>query len=389
VSPEAAIAPTDAEPSDGVRARPPSGFPEGFVDDRDAILLLRCVLGTTPRTMHELAWRHDTASACLDAFLRGRAGSQGDRDFLDSADPEAIRRRLDAAGARFVIPGDPEFAPMFLHLPDPPIGVFVRGRPLFPAPVRVAVVGSRRSTALGRDVAMDLGRGLASAGVEVVSGAAVGIDGAAHRSCLDAGGRTVAVLGSGIDVAYPAANRELLRRVVAAGSIVSEYPPGTPAEPFRFPARNRLIAALCRAVVVVEGGGRSGTRITADHALDLGIEVFAVPGPVTSPLAETPLALIREGATLIRGVDDVLRDLDVRPGGDAAGAPPELPPDERRVFDQLAAPSLPDAVARACGTSIPDAVSALIALELKGLARCVGGRYERTFVALEDRGPGG
>jgi DNA processing protein len=378
VSPELA---TDPVASDGVRVRPPSGFPPGFVDDRDAVLLLRCLLGVMPRTLHELAWQQGTATACLDAVRRGRAGSVGDRDFLGRADPAEIRRRLGTSDSRFAAPGDPEYAPTFLRLADPPIGVFVRGRPLFPAPVRVGVVGSRRPTALGRDVAMDLGRGLAAAGVEVVSGAAVGIDGASHRSCLDAGGHTVAVLGSGIDVAYPAGNRELLHRVVGAGSIVSEYPPGTPAEPFRFPARNRLIAALCRAVVVVEGGDRSGTRITADHALDLGLEVFAVPGPVTSPLAETPLALIREGATLIRGVDDVLHDLGVRQGDAASATPPELPRDERRAFEQLTAPILPDAVARACGLSIPDAVSALIALELKGLVRCVGGRYERTFAA--------
>jgi DNA processing protein len=376
VSPELA---TDPESSDGVRVRPPSGFPPGFVDDRDAVLLLRCLLGIMPRTLHELAWQQGTATACLDAIGHGRAGSVADREFLGRADLADIRRRLRASAARFAAPGDPEYAPTFLRLADPPVGVFVRGRPLFPAPVRVGVVGSRRPTALGRDVAMDLGRGLAAAGVEVVSGAAVGIDGASHRGCLDAGGRTIAVLGSGIDVAYPAGNRELLRRVVAAGSILSEYPPATPAEPFRFPARNRLIAALCRAVVVVEGGERSGTRITADHALDLGLEVFAVPGPVTSPLAETPLALIREGATLIRGVDDVLHDLGVVPGAGAPATPPELPKDERRAFENLAAPSLPDGVARACGLSIPDAVSALIALELKGLVRCVGGRYERMF----------
>jgi DNA processing protein len=369
----------DPEPSDGVRVRPPSGFPPGFVDDRDTVLLLRCLLGITPRSLHELAWQEGTASASLGAIRRGRAGSDGDRDYLATADLADVRRRLRTSGARFAAPGDPEYAPTFLRLADPPVGVFLSGRPLFPAPLRVAVVGSRRPSALGRDVAMDPGRGLAAAGVEVVSGAAVGIDGAAHRSCLDAGGRTIAVLGSGIDVAYPAGNRDLLRRVVAAGSVVSEYPPGTPAEPFRFPARNRLIATLSRAVVVVEGGGRSGTRITADHALDLGLEVFAVPGPVTSPLAETPLALIREGATLIRGVDDVLHDLGVRAGEAAAATPPELPADERQAFEQLAAPSLPDAVARACGLSIPDAVSALIALELRGLVRCVGGRYERTF----------
>src|SRR5207344_3031694 len=134
-------------------------------------------------------------------------------------------------------------------------------------------------------------------------------DACAHRGALDAGGQTVAVLGSGIDVDYPPRNGNLLRAIAGCGTVVSEYPPGVRAEPFRFPARNRLIAALSRAVVVVEGAGRSGTRITADHALELGLDVFAVPGPVTSPLAQTPLEMIRDGATMIRGADDLLADL--------------------------------------------------------------------------------
>src|SRR6266516_7075049 len=129
------------------------------------------------------------------------------------------------------------------------------------------------------------------------------------RGALDAGGSTVAVLGSGIDVAHPARNRGLFERIEASGTLISEYPPGAPAEPFRFPARNRLIAALSRGVVVVEGAAKSGTRITAEHAVDLGLDVFAVPGPVTSPLAETPLGLIRDGATMIRGTADLLEDL--------------------------------------------------------------------------------
>ncbi|MDQ4107735.1 MAG: DNA-protecting protein DprA, partial [Actinomycetota bacterium] len=203
-----------------------------------------------------------------------------------------------------------------------------------------------------------------------------GIDAAAHRGALEAAGRTVAVLGSGIDVRYPASSRDLLARIAGSGTIVSEYPPAMPAGPQHFPARNRIVVALARALVVVEGAAKSGSRISVDHALDLGREVFAVPGPVTSPLAETPLEMIREGATLIRGPDDLLDDLGID-----RTAPPPAPPDlddgERRVWDALSGGSLPDAVAREAGMSIPDAVSTLIQLELRGLIVSIGGRYER------------
>jgi DNA processing protein len=228
-------------------------------------------------------------------------------------------------------------------------------------------------------VAHDLSSGLAGAGVGVVSGGAIGIDAAAHRGALAVGGQTVAVLGSGIDVLYPSTNRDLLKQIAVSGTLVSEYPPGVPAEPHRFPARNRLVAALSRGVVIVEGALRSGTRITAEHAMELGLDVFAVPGPVTSPLAETPLELIREGATLVRGSDDLLADLGIERVAVRRGSPATLPQDEARVYGALGMPSLPDAVARAVGCSIADAVAALIRLELRGLVRGVGGRYERTF----------
>lgn len=243
---------------------------------------------------------------------------------------------------------------------------------------RVAIVGSRRCSALGREIAHDIGRRLAGAGVSVVSGAASGIDGAAHRGALAAPGPTVAVLGSGIDVAYPASHAQLIERIAATGTVISEYPPGRPAEPRHFPCRNRIIAALAEALVVVEGAARSGSRISVDHALDLGRDVFAVPGPVTSPLAETPLELIREGATMIRGADDLLGDLDVA-SRLLHAPPPDLSGDERRSFEALTGPSLPDAVGRAAGLSIPDVMAALVNLELRGLVRCVGGRYERTL----------
>jgi len=213
-----------------------------------------------------------------------------------------------------------------------------------------------------------------------VSGAARGIDAASHRGALAGGGRTIAVLGSGIDMPYPRSSVDLIARIAAEGSVVSEYAPGVPAEPHRFPARNRIVAGLASALVVVEGAAGSGSRISVDHALDLGREVFAVPGPVTSPLSEVPLELIRDGATLIRGADDLLADLGIDGVRETVEDPPiELPPDEVRVWATLATASLPDAVARGARLSIPEAVAALVRLELRGLIRSSGGRYERTL----------
>lgn len=248
----------------------------------------------------------------------------------------------------------------------------------------MAIVGARNCSPPGREVASQLGRALADAGVWVVSGGARGIDSAAHGGAMEAGGSTIAVLGCGIDVPYPKQNRVLLDEISRTGAIVSEYPPGTPPEPFRFPARNRIVAGLARAVVVVEGAPGSGSMITADHALDLGREVFAVPGPVTSELAAVPLALIREGATLIRGPDDLLQDLGFDapvPRGDAPGVVTQGRT-ENAVWDALSAPTTPDGLARAAGLALPDVISALVGLELRGYVRQSGGRYERRLRGL-------
>jgi DNA processing protein len=219
---------------------------------------------------------------------------------------------------------------------------------------------------------------VAAAGVSVVSGGARGIDTAAHRGSLDAGGGTLAVLGSGIDVRYPAGNRSLFEAVARAGALVSEYSPGVPPEPFRFPARNRIVAALSAAVVVVEGAGGSGSMITADHGLDIGRDVFAVPGAVNSALAEVPLALIREGAGLIRGPEDLLADLGLEmketgpePAADGTAGP------EATVWHALSSPQPPDRLAAGSGLSLPEVMAVLTGLELRGVVRCVGGRYER------------
>jgi DNA processing protein len=358
---------------------PPSerGWPPGFGagEDRVDLVRLATLRGIRPLHLHALAWRVGTAGACVAEIRAGRAGTDGDRRRLASIDPDAVLGALERLGGRFAGPGDPEYLPRLEDLEDPPPALFILGAPLRPRPPMVAVVGARRCTPSGRELATDLGRGLAAAGLVVVSGAARGIDEAAHRGALAARGSTVAVLGAGIDRSAPRTGHELLVRIVeAGGTVVSEYPPGEAPRPMHFPARNRLIAALAVAVVVVEGVARSGSRITADHALDLGRDVFAVPGSVTSERAATPNALIREGATLIRGVEDLLVDLGLA-GVGGERSPPALEGDAARVWGLLDL-GLPDAIAREAGLSVTRTIEVLVDLEVRGLVRATGGRYQ-------------
>ncbi len=358
----------------------PPGFPDGYADGagaRDALLVLSALRGIKPHQLHELAWSEGTAEAGLEAIRAGAAGSAADQEWARALDPAAIEREAEQLGARFVTPVDREYLPQFLELlHDPPVAVFAAGHSLLDLPDRVAVVGARNCSPSGNEVAMSIGAGLGGVGACVVSGAARGIDAAAHRGALNAGGTSIAVLGSGHDLPYPKGSAELVARVAGSGAVVSEYAPGVVAEPFRFPARNRLVAALGRALVVVEGAHGSGSMISVDHALDLGRDVFAVPGPVTSPLAEVPLSLIREGATMIRGADDLLDDLGyaARLGVEP---PPTLLDDERAVYQALGGSGLADAIASEARLPLPTVTTILLSLELKGLVRAVGGRYER------------
>ena len=356
----------------------PSGFGAADRREREALLVLSSLQGITPRRLRRVAWAEGSAVRCLAAIREGRAGSRLDREYAEKIDPAAIMAALEACGATVLTYGGPGYPSELEDLQhDPPAWLFLRGRAFEAGEQRVAIVGSRSCSALGREVAHELGRRLAGAGVPVVSGAANGIDEASHRGALAAPGRTVAVLGSGIDVAYPRSNAALLDRILATGTVVSEYPPGVPAVPRNFPARNRIVAGLARALVVVEGAGKSGSRISVDHALDLGRDVFAVPGPVTSPLAEVPLALIREGATMIRGADDLLDDLGITWSPHAP--PVELPRQERLVLEALTSPVPADSLARDAGLSLSETLTALLGLELRGLVRGAGGRFERTL----------
>jgi DNA processing protein len=259
------------------------------------------------------------------------------------------------------------------QLHDPPARLYVRGAADVLSEPCVAVVGARSCSAYGAQVARSLAGELASAGIAVVSGLARGIDGEAHRGALAAGGRTVAVLGCGIDRDYPRSHAELARRICSEGAIVSEYPPGVEPAPWRFPARNRIIAGLCAATIVVEARERSGALITADFALELGREVFAVPGEITSALSAGTNDLLRQGAAPILSARDVLSALGLEP---EARPPPSVSHAAARVLELLADGARgADALVRSSGRSTAAIGAALIELELAGLVTEADGLY--------------
>jgi DNA processing protein len=258
---------------------------------------------------------------------------------------------------------EPAFPGLLGAIHDPPRALFLRGfaaEDLLERPA-VAVVGARSCSAYGRSVARSLGRELAAAGLVVVSGMARGIDGEAHRGALEAG-ETIAVLGCGIDRDYPAAHAELARKICERGLVVSEYEPGVEPAPWRFPARNRIIAGLCQATVVVEARERSGALITADFALEEGREVLAVPGEITSALSAGTNALLRLGATPVTSARDVLESFGIEPA-DPAAAP--LGEAATKLLEHLRDAALTaDELVRSAGVDPAEASAALMELEL-------------------------
>ena len=259
---------------------------------------------------------------------------------------------------------DAEYPPLLAEIHDPPRELFLRGNGETAILTRasVAVVGARSCSSYGRSVARSLAREVAAAGLVVVSGMARGIDGEAHRGALEAGGITVAVLGCGIDRDYPAAHAELARRIRDRSLVISEYEPGVEPAPWRFPARNRIIAGLCAATVVVEARERSGALITADFALEEGRDVLAVPGEITSALSGGTNALLKLGATPVTCAEDVLDLFDLvlfRP------EPAPLGPAAEMLFERLRdGPLTADELVRASGVDPAQASAALMELEL-------------------------
>jgi DNA processing protein len=264
--------------------------------------------------------------------------------------------------------------PLLRAIHDPPLQLFARGsgEPTVLDGPAVAIVGARACSPYGRHVARRLGRELAAAGVVVVSGLARGVDGEAHRGALDAGGHTVAVLGCGIDRDYPAVHAALARAIAERSLLVSEYEPGVEPAPWRFPARNRIIAGLCTATIVVEARERSGALITADFAVEEGREVFAVPGEITSALSEGTNELLKLGATPLTRPADVLEVLGIV---QRHKEPPKLSAAAASVLGLL--PASVDELVRATGLAAGDVSVALTELELVGAASQGEGTFRR------------
>jgi DNA processing protein len=369
--------------------------------EREAAFVLACARGIGPAAAARLVARHGSYRAAVGAAAWDpglpeavRAAVSGD---LKGGGFRAELARLRRARGRFAMRGDPDYPAVLGEIATPPIGLFVRGASLSTLSPAVAIVGTRAPTARGPGVARRLAAGLAAAGVTVVSGLARGIDTAAHLGALEAGGTTVAVMGTGLDRVYPPENEHLASAIVRQGALVTEFPMGSDPRASAFPRRNRIIAGLSAGVVVVEAGERSGALITAARALEQGREVFAVPGPIDEEQSRGPNGLLKDGATLVEDVVDILDEL-ARPWGPLPAGRTEVAKRPEGAAASRAvrgcgggSPGGVQGAVLACLSSTPasvdeivaranvepgEAVAALFELEMVGSARaCPGGRY--------------
>jgi DNA processing protein len=361
------------------------------------LLALHLVPGLGPRLTAALLERFGSARAILqtreDELSQvphiGQNLASRLRQAMDHGDVEKEIERMQKHGVGLLRRGVPPYPALLATIPTPPELLYFRGQLHERDRQAVALVGSRSCSSYGKRVAERLAGDLARAGFTVVSGLARGIDGAAHRGALDAGGRTIAVLAGGLAKIYPPEHAELAQQVEVSGALISEAAMQMEPMAVMFPARNRIISGLCRAVVVVEAAEKSGALITVTHALEQGREVFAVPGPVDSPTSAGALALLRKGARLIRNANDIIADLegiapllseeDTSPLLTAVHEPPPgLDDTQRGIWDFLAEARHMDQMAQHLGLSIPELVRNLMTLEMKkAVKRLPGNQYER------------
>ena len=374
----------DTKPAAGL------GPPDGA--ERRALVALSLVPGVGPGRARALLAAFGSARGVLEApasrLVRvegvGRATAEAIRAERDDAAVDDPLRRADAVGARLVALGDDEYPAPLRQIYDPPPFLWVRGRLEARDDPAVAVVGTRKATDYGRRAAEAFGRDLAAAGVTVVSGLAYGVDVEAHRGALAAGGRTVAVLGSGVDRIYPARHRSEVRRILEAdlGAVVSEFPLGAAPDAVNFPRRNRIVSGMSRATVVVEAFESGGALLTAALALEQNRGVFAVPAPVFAETVGTNRLIQRGLAALATSASDVLAEVapqvEARPAGleaPPAEAPLPLNAVERRLIDVLTPEPRPlDAVCADAGLDASSALVYLLQLEFRGLVRQLSGK---------------
>lgn len=314
------------------------------------------------------------------------------------AQADQLLENLYQSDAKIITLDDPNYPMLLKNIYDPPFVIFYRGTLPQEQDITIAMVGSRKATAYGRLIAETLAQDLGEKDAWVVSGMARGIDTASHRGCLKAGGKTIAVLGSGIDVIYPRENRSLYEEIILSGAVLSELPLGTPPLPQHFPARNRLISGLSKGVVVVEAAEKSGSLITVDFALEQGRDVFAIPGPVNSLLSRGTHKLIREGAKLVEKADDILEEY-IEGYNEAAsdGSKEDLGGGSRKVKNQFDLFSFTqeereilelmstgnvhfDDIVKQAGLNAAELASLLTQWEIKGLIKQLPGKYYISYV---------
>lgn len=333
-------------------------------EERTAALALSLIAGVGPVRFRELLEAHGTARAALNGWRDARAA----REAREEA--RSLIARADACGAGLLTATCATWPASLSELPQPPAVLWTRGDAALLDRRAVAIVGTRHPTPYGERTAHRLAGALAAAGAVVVSGLARGVDGAAHRGALEVGGSTIAVLGTGVDVAYPRSNAALHAEIAKRGLLLSEEPPGARPTPGSFPKRNRIIAALSVATIVVEADADSGALITAGHALELARSVAAVPGPIDSPRSRGANRLLRDGAIVIADIDDALALLGFSPA--PRRVPPDLPPAARRLWDAAgASPGDVESLALACGLPVRECLEALTILEMAGAVECL------------------
>ncbi len=313
------------------------------------------------------------------------------RTFMEARqtlDLDAALAQVTAAGITLLTWDAPDYPAYLREIPNPPPLLYVQGELRESDQWAVAVVGTRRLTSYGRQVTRDLVAGLVRNNITVVSGLARGIDAVAHQTAVEMNGRTIAVLGSGLDCLYPAEHRQLARRIVDGhGAVISDYGLGVQPEAKNFPPRNRIISGLSLGVIVVEAGQRSGALITANFALEQDRELFAVPGPINSPASKGPNRLIQQGAKLVMAVDDVLEELNLTMVAEHTAVQMALPEtaEEAELYGRLShQPIHIDELSRATGLPSQTVSSALTMMELKGMVQQVGGMK---YVLSREPGP--
>ncbi|MBW1771307.1 MAG: DNA-protecting protein DprA [Deltaproteobacteria bacterium] len=315
----------------------------------------------------------------VEGVRKGVAGKIANQEW--ESDPEKVLEIVIKNGARPIPYGDPAYPALLTEIHDPPFLLYVKGQDIPSGLTMVGVVGSRNPTPYGSKAARELAQGLARRGAGVVSGMARGIDAAAHWGCLEGLGFTVAVMGTGIDIIYPASNKKLFERIAQKGAIVSEFPPGTPPEPKNFPIRNRIISGMARGVLVVEATKKSGSLITASSALNQGRDVFAVPGSINSFKSTGCHFLIKQGAALVENADDIMDQLGLNyphvPKKDRFKDEPPGPTEEleKRIYDLISDyPLQIDHIARLGKLDPAQVSSVLTKMELKGMIRQLPGK---------------